>query len=108
LAVGLQGLFVYSFPYVVIKGKKFLPALFLGMRFFFRTFLKTFLVILVPMILYIPMSMLRGSIGILADMSSPEVVVLILFIGILVGTVIVDALVTIVTTAIFIEGTDEA
>jgi hypothetical protein len=107
LAVVFQALFVYSFPYAVLKGKKFLAALFLGARLFFKTFLKTFIVVLVPMILYIPTTMVRNNQGILADKFNPEIIVVILFAGIFVGTVIVDALVTIATTTIFIEVADE-
>ena len=106
LAVFLQGLFVYSFPFVVIKGKKFLIALFLGMRLFFRSWLKTLIVVTIPMLLYIPVTMLRDNIGMLADKFAPEVVMVVLFVGIVVGTIIVDALVTIVTTLLFIEATD--
>jgi len=46
MAIVLQGLFVYAFPYIVIKGKKFLPALILGMRLFCKTAVKTTLLIM--------------------------------------------------------------
>ena len=59
------------------------------------------------MILYIPVTMLRDNIGFLADKFAPEVVVPVLFIGILVGTVIVDALITVAATLIFVEATHE-
>ncbi|MDD5020261.1 MAG: hypothetical protein PHS61_07600 [Candidatus Omnitrophica bacterium] len=108
LAVVLQGLFVYTIPYVVLKGKKFIPALLLGMRLFLKLIPKTVFVVAIPMILYIPVTMLRNNIGLLADKSSPEIVGLILFIGILIGTLIVDALITVATTLIFIEETHEA
>ncbi len=107
LAVVLQGLFVYSIPYVVIKGKKFLSALISGMGLFFRMALKTLLVVIVPMCLYIPMTMLRSHLGFLADKFAPESIVVVLFLGILVGTIIVDCLITIATTLLFIEATHE-
>ena len=108
LAVILQSLFVYSIPYIVIKEKKFLAALISGIVLFFKRFLKTFAAVLVPMFLYIPVTMLRSNMGLLADMFMPESIVVVLFIGIIVGTVIVDALVTLATTLIFIGATDEA
>jgi len=108
MAVMLQSLFVYSIPYIVIKEKKFLAALISGIALFFKKFLKTFVVVLVPMILYIPVTMLRSNMGELADMFSPESIIVVLFIGIIVGTIIVDALVTLATTLIFIGATDEA
>ncbi|MFH0876979.1 MAG: hypothetical protein V1863_01970 [Candidatus Omnitrophota bacterium] len=105
LAVVLQGFFVFAFPYIVLRKKKFLAALLLGIRLFFKTFLKTFTVIAVPMLLYVPVTMLRGSTVILAQKFAPEVIVGILGIGILVGTVIVDAMVTVAATVLFIEKT---
>ena len=107
-AVFFQGLFVFSIPFVVIKGKKFLPALGRGMLLFFRLFVRTIVVVAVPMILYIPVTMLRGNISFLADKFMPEVVGIVLLIGILVGTLVVDLLLTTATTLIFLEATDEA
>jgi len=59
------------------------------------------------MFLYIPVTILRGNTAILAEKFGPEIICVSLFLGILVGTVIVDALVTLVTTLLFIEATDE-
>jgi len=108
MAVILQSLFVYSIPYIVIKEKKFLAALISGIVLFFKKFLVTFMAVLVPMFLYIPVTMIRGNMGLIADIFSPESIVVVLFIGIIVGTIIVDALVTLATTLIFIGATDEA
>jgi len=69
--------------------------------------LKTFLIVLVPMILYVPITMLRSNTPFLADKFFPEIVVGILFCGILVGTVVVDCLITVATTLLFLEVTDE-
>lgn len=107
LAVFLQGIFVYAIPYVIIKGKKFLSALVSGFILFAKNWLKTLLVVLVPMLLYIPVTVLRGNVGFLSDKFAPEVITVVLFVGILVGTVIVDGLVTIATTLIFLEATHE-
>jgi len=107
LAVLLQGLFVYSIPYVVLKGKKFLWALLSGFRLFFKNFLRTTLVVIVPMFLYIPVTILRGNINLLADKFSPEIVVVVMLFGIAVGTFIVDCLVTVAATEIFLEVADE-
>jgi hypothetical protein len=103
LAVVLQALFVYSIPSVVIKGKKFLVALWSGIRIFFKTLIRTLFAVLIPMILYIPVTMLRSNLGVLADKFTPESVMVVMFIGILAGTVIVDCLVTVATTLIFLE-----
>lgn len=80
-----------------------MAALWSGLRIFFKTMARTLFAVLVPMILYIPVTMLRSNMGVLADKFAPESVVVVLFIGILVGTVIVDGLVTVATTLIFLE-----
>lgn len=107
LTVLLQALFVYTIPYIVLKGRKFLGALVGGIVLSFRRIVKTFLIVLLPMLLYIPSQMLRANTGFIADKLGPESVIGILLVGVLIGTIIVDALVTIATTLLFIEATDE-
>lgn len=107
LAVVLQGLMVYSIPYVILKGRKFASALLLGVRLFFKKMAKTLVVISVPMLLYIPITIVRSNMGIIVEKFSPEASVIVLFAGILVGTVIVDGFVTIAATLLFLEANDE-
>ena len=107
LAIILQGLFAYAIPYVVITGKKFVPALLLGIRLFFRLIVKTILVVALPMCIYIPITMLRDNLGFISNAFFPEAVGFVLFLGILVGTVVIDSFITIATTLIFIEATHE-
>jgi len=106
LAVVLQGLFVYSIPYIIIKGKKFLPALWSGIVFFGKNAVRTIVLVGVPMVLYVPVTIVRSNIHILADKFGPESIVLVLLIGALVSLLIVDALVTVATALFFIEATD--
>jgi hypothetical protein len=107
LAVLLQAVFVYTIPYIVLKGRKFLGALVGGIVLFFRRAISTLVVVALPMLLYVPVTMLRNGIPVIADKMGPESVVGVLLVGILVGTVLADALVTIATTLLFIEATDE-
>jgi hypothetical protein len=106
LAVFLQGLLVYSVPFVILKGKKFLPALGSGVVFFFKNAWRTLVLVGVPMVLYIPVSIVHGNINVLAAKFGPESIVFVLFLGVLVSVLLVDALVTVATTLYFIEATD--
>jgi hypothetical protein len=106
LAVIFQALFVYAIPFIVLGGKKFLSAFVLGVRFFWRNALKTLFAVTVPMILYIPVTMVRTNISIVADKFGPEAIVGVLILGTLVSAIIVDCLITIATTIIYIEGHD--
>lgn len=107
LAIALQGLFVYAIPFIVLKGRKFIPALLLGIVFFFKKFFKTLAIIVVPMILYIPVTMVRSNMAFVSDKLGPEAVIAVILAGIIVGTVVVDALVTAATTLFFLEASDE-
>ena len=106
MAVVLQGLFVYSIPYIIIKGKKFLPALWGGVVLFFKNALRTIVLVGVPMVLYIPVTIVRSNINVLADKFGPESIVSVLLISVLVSVLAVDALVTVATALYFIEATD--
>lgn len=107
LAIVLQALIVYAIPFIVLKKKKFLAAFWAGIRFFFSVFLRTLLIVAIPMILYIPVTILRNNMGYLSDLFAPEIIMGVLGIGILAGTFIVDGLVTMATTLIFLEGVGE-
>jgi len=106
LAVILQGFFVFSIPFIVIKGKKFLAALWSGVVLFAKNALRTLVLVGVPMLLYIPVTIVRSNTNTLADKFGPESIVFVLFVGVLIATFIVDALVTVATTLFFIEATD--
>lgn len=103
----LQCLFVYSFPFVVLKGKKFIPAFLSGIKLFIKLFVSTLALAGLPMVLYIPNILLRSNLGFLSDKFSPEVTVGVLFFGIIMGTMIVDLIITISTTILFLEVADE-
>lgn len=107
LAVLLQAALVYTIPYVVLKRKKFATALVKGIGLFFKTAAKTLRTVAIPMCLFIPISALRSQFPVLADKFSPEIIGLILFLGILTGTLAADALITVATTLLFMEATDE-
>ncbi len=107
LAVMVQGFFIYAIPYIVLKEKKFLAAFLAGARLFLRNFGRTLLLVAVPMCLYIPISMLRSNLPFLQDKFSPEIAVPVLFSGVVIGTFLVDSLVTVATTLLFLEKADE-
>lgn len=106
MAVVLQGLFVYSIPCIIIKGKKFLPALWGGIVFFFKNAARTIVLVGVPMVLYVPVTIVRSNINVLADKFGPESIVTVLLVSVLVSVLVVDALVTVATALYFIEATD--
>lgn len=107
LAVFLQGLVVYSVPYLLVKGERFFPALIQGIGLFFKIPFKTFWLVAVPGCLYIPVSVLNSRIDVLAQRFAPEIVVPVTFLGIVVSTLIVNSLVILATTLIFLEAADE-
>ncbi|MGE5279212.1 MAG: hypothetical protein ACM3L6_00520 [Deltaproteobacteria bacterium] len=106
LAVILQSFFVYAVPYVVIGGRKFLPALGQGVVLFFRNFWRTLILVGVPMVLYIPVTIMRSGMHVLADKFGPESIIPVLLTGVLVAALVVDVIVTVATTLYFIEATD--
>jgi len=106
LAVFFQGLFVYSIPHIIIKGNKFLSALWGGIVFFFKNAWRTILLVGVPMILYIPVTIVRSNINVLASKFGPESIISVLILSVLVSVLVVDALVTVATALYFIEATD--
>ena len=83
---------------IILEKKKFLAALIGNFKILFGSFWLTFSLVLIPTFFYLPIILLRDNFQSLAEMTCPEIQVLIIFLGVVVTTGINIFIVTSATT----------
>lgn len=103
LAVFIQALFIYIIPVFIIENKKFLSSLGMAFGFFFRLFKSTLILVLLPTLLYIPIIILSFNGAFLMNKFFPEIVLLLEFLGTLLINLIIDPVITLSTTRLYLN-----
>lgn len=88
LTVLVNLLFVYSIFLVIIKKKSLIFAVREGLLIFGRLFVPTVLLAMIPTLLYLPIVILRAKVIFLINNVFPEMVLAVLYCGIVLGTLI--------------------
>lgn len=101
IVVLIQIAFIYAFPALIAEKRKLIQSIRRGFSTTRKYFLATLIFLLLPSLIYIPILILRGkSIG-LMNRFFPEVVLIVLGIGIILS-VLIDCVVTCSTTVLFL------
>ena len=82
----MTALLIYIPVLIILEKKKFFAALIGNFKVLFGSFWLTFTLILIPTLFYLPLLLLRDNIGALAEMTSPEIQILIIVLSIFVTT----------------------
>lgn len=102
-ALGIQALFIYAFPFIVIENKKLFPAIWQGILLLKKFFLKNLILIGIPMLLFIPIIMIQTNTIFLISKTFPEITFFVGIISIIVNSLIIDSITTISTTYLFLK-----
>ena len=94
----VTALLIYIPVLIILEKKKFLGALIGNFKVLFGSFWLTFILVLIPMLFYLPILLMRDNIGALAEITSPEIQVLVIALSILVTTAINILIVAAATT----------
>ncbi len=81
-------LFLYVIPIIIIEQKKIFSALYINFKLLFRSLRLSFVVVLMPTLIYVPVLMLRGILD--SGIFPPEMRVIIMVLGIML-TIFIDA-----------------
>ncbi len=103
----IQSLLIYCIPLIVIKHKGFIAALSESIRLFKKLSWKTLFLVGFPMFFYIPVIILLANAPLILYKVSPEVILLTCVAGAAVNTLLIDALITIGTTHLFLSYTEK-
>ncbi len=106
-AILVQACFVYAVPLIVIDGKKAIKALAGSFIFFKKNFFITIFLVTLPMLIFIPFIILQQNSAFLVEKFFPEIILIILYAGILLNSIIIDFLVTTSATIFYLKNRQE-
>jgi hypothetical protein len=82
LGVIYTGIFIYTTPAVIWRGRKLWKAIMDSWKIYIHNFFSTFLFIFIPLVINLPVNFLKGRSGILIAKFSPEIVTWVVVLGV--------------------------
>jgi len=103
IALFIQSAFIYAIPLLIIGKEKLIHSITGSFRLFFKKLLiPTLILVGLPMLIYIPIVLLNYNPAILIDKFFPEFILVVLFLGIVISSLIIDPIVTISTASLYL------
>ncbi len=99
----IQAAFIYTIPLIVIDNVKLAPSLWRSLLLALRWLWATLILVLIPLLMYVPVLLLKLNTTFLISRLYPEFVLLVSLIGLVVTNLLVDPLTTIATTVLYLE-----
>jgi len=102
LALLVQSAFIYAIPILIIEKEKLIKSIIKSFVLFKKLFIPTIILVGVPMLIYIPVLILQYNGSFLINRVFPEFVLFISILGIIIGSLVIDPIVTISTTVLYL------
>ncbi len=93
----LQSLFVFTHAAIMIDNKNFITAIFRNIAIVFKNLFLACVLVVVPLLAYVPVTLLKGNMFVLMKRITPEIVFAVLILGVFVSF-FVNVLITVSTT----------
>ena len=81
----VQSLFVFTHSAIMIDNKNFITAIFRNIAFVFKNFLAACVLVIIPLLAYVPVALLKGNLFELMKRTAPEIVFAVLVFGIVIS-----------------------
>lgn len=107
IALFIQAAFAYAIPYLLIEKKKIVPAVTASFKLFKKMFLPTLFLVGLPMVIYGPVIVLNYNTKFLVFNVFPEFILIVSILGIAIASLLIDPLVTVGTTILFLSEKDK-
>ena len=102
LALFVQSAFIYAIPLIIIEKEKLIKAIIKSFALFKKLFVPTLILVGLPMLLYIPIIILQYKSAILMSRLFPEAILLVSILGLVISSLVIDPIVTISTTFLYL------
>ena len=102
IALFIQSIFIYAVPVLIIEKAKLFSAIGRSFLVFKKLFIPTIILVGAPMLIYVPIILLNANSAFLIDKFFPEFIMLVTFLSIVVSSLIIDPLITISTTFLYL------
>ncbi len=107
LAIFVQSAFIYAIPILLLEKETLIKAVLKSFVLFKKLFLKTIILVGLPMLLYIPSIVLQSDPSFLIVRLFPESVLLVVILNLIVSSLIIDLLITLTATHLYLMHKDE-
>jgi len=102
----IQGIFIYCIPLIMLENMKLLQAIGRSVAIFFKMFFSTVMLIIIPLLFFVPIVVLQYNTAAIINKFVPEYVLYIAIAAVLVNSLIVDLFITTTTTVLYLENKD--
>jgi hypothetical protein len=102
----VQGFFAYAIPLLMLEDSKLFVALGRSVVLFFKLFIPTVVLIGLPLLTYIPVIVLQYNTPLLISKVFPEAVLYVCIIAAILNSFVIDMLITVSTTVLFLQNRD--
>lgn len=106
-ALLIQSIFVYSIPALIIDNKGFHKSIGKSVVLFFKFLVPTLILVLLPMLLFIPLIVSSSNYAFLMNKLFPEIVFYLEALGIILSVLIIDPVITMSTTILYLKNKQE-
>jgi hypothetical protein len=103
LGLILQAIVTYAIPILLTTEKKFIGAMAGSFMFFIKNPVVTLLLVGIPLLISVPLIFLNYNAAYLMGPFSPEIILWLGFLGIIVNSLILDPLITLTTATFYLE-----
>lgn len=107
LAIIVQSAFIYAIPILLIEGETLSKSILKSFMLFKMLFLKTIILVSLPMLIYIPIIILQADPAFLIIRLFPEAVLLVAILSLIISSLVIDLLITLTTTHLYLMHKDE-
>ena len=97
----VQSLFIFALPSVLIGKKNFILGIFENIVLVFKNSMSALVVVVIPLMLYVPIALLKGRLFMVMDSTIPEIVFIILIAGIILS-MLINVFITISATRLYL------
>ncbi len=102
MATFIQALFVYAIPALMAENQRFIKCIFRSFVTFKNLFVPTLVLVALPILAYLPIIVLNYNAAFIIRNAFPELVLFILLAGIFISALIVDLLITLSTSFLYL------
>lgn len=103
IGIFVQAAFVYAIPILIVENKNLFKVIIESFVLFTKLFIPTMVLVILPILLYIPIIVLQYNTSCLINNVFPESVLIISFVSLIISSLVIDFLITVSTTFLYLK-----
>jgi hypothetical protein len=108
IGIFVQAVFIYVIPLLIVEQEKLFKAIVKSFALFTKLFIPTLVLIILPILFYIPIIVLQYHGPYLINKVFPEAILIVSFLSIIMSSLVIDFLITVSTTFLYLNNRDKS